>query len=124
MQGILDTARAAFTLLLMLLIGWTIVFIAGSLVERIDVLRAQKELILQDALCGCERSMGGVGATGFGLRAPLAVKAPHRPWVGGEPFWRGHFFDPMVFPKPVAVAECPNSGLSANARASEHKKAS
>ena len=34
MQGILDTARAAFTLLLMLLIGWTIVFIAGSLVER------------------------------------------------------------------------------------------
>jgi hypothetical protein len=34
MQGILATAQAAFTLLLMLLIGWAIVFIAGSLVER------------------------------------------------------------------------------------------
>jgi hypothetical protein len=34
MQGILATAQAAFTLVLMLLIGWAIVFIAGSLVER------------------------------------------------------------------------------------------
>jgi hypothetical protein len=34
MQGILDTARAAFTLLLLLLVGWTIVFVVGSLVER------------------------------------------------------------------------------------------
>jgi len=34
MQGILDTARAAFTLVLMLVIGWTIVFVVGSLVER------------------------------------------------------------------------------------------
>jgi hypothetical protein len=34
MQGILTTAQAAFTLVLMLVIGWTVVFIAGSLVER------------------------------------------------------------------------------------------
>lgn len=34
MQGIIDTARAAFTLLLVLFIGWTIVFIVGSIVER------------------------------------------------------------------------------------------
>ena len=34
MQGILETAQAAFTLLLLLLVGWTIVFVVGSLVER------------------------------------------------------------------------------------------
>jgi hypothetical protein len=34
MQGIVETAQAAFTLVLLLLVGWTIVFIAGSLVER------------------------------------------------------------------------------------------
>jgi hypothetical protein len=34
MQAIFDTARAAFTLLLMLIIGWTLVFIVGSIVER------------------------------------------------------------------------------------------
>jgi hypothetical protein len=34
MQGILVSAQAALTLLLILLIGWTIVFVAGSLVER------------------------------------------------------------------------------------------
>lgn len=34
MQGIIATAQAAFTLLLMLLVGWTIVFIVGNLVER------------------------------------------------------------------------------------------
>jgi len=34
MQGILDTARGAFTLLLMLIIGWTLVFIVGNIVER------------------------------------------------------------------------------------------
>ena len=34
MQGIVTSAQAAFTLLAMLLIGWAIVFVAGSLVER------------------------------------------------------------------------------------------
>ena len=34
MQGILDSAQGALTLLLMLLTGWAIVFIVGSLVER------------------------------------------------------------------------------------------
>ena len=34
MQGIVETAKAAFTLLLLLLVGWTIVFLVGSLVER------------------------------------------------------------------------------------------
>lgn len=34
MQGILDTARSAFTLFLVLLIGWGLVFLAGFLVER------------------------------------------------------------------------------------------
>jgi hypothetical protein len=34
MQGILDTARAAFTLVVLLIVGWTIVFIAGSMMER------------------------------------------------------------------------------------------
>ena len=34
MQGIVETAKAAFTLVLLLLIGWTVVFIIGSLVER------------------------------------------------------------------------------------------
>lgn len=34
MQGIFETAKAAVTLLLLLLVGWTIVFIVGSLVER------------------------------------------------------------------------------------------
>jgi hypothetical protein len=34
MQGILETARSAFTLFLVLLIGWGIVFLAGFLVER------------------------------------------------------------------------------------------
>ena len=34
MQGILDTARSAFTLFLVLLIGWALVFLAGFLVER------------------------------------------------------------------------------------------
>ena len=34
MQGIWTSAAGAFTLLAMLFIGWAIVFIAGSLVER------------------------------------------------------------------------------------------
>jgi hypothetical protein len=34
MQGIFETAKAAFTLVLLLLVGWTIVFIVGSIVER------------------------------------------------------------------------------------------
>ena len=34
MRGILETAQAAFTLVLLLVVGWTLVFIAGSLVER------------------------------------------------------------------------------------------
>lgn len=34
MQGILDTAQAAFTLVLLLLVGWTIVFVVGSVVEH------------------------------------------------------------------------------------------
>ena len=34
MQGILATAQAAFTLVALLFIGWTIVFVAGSLMER------------------------------------------------------------------------------------------
>ena len=34
MQGILSTAQAAFTLVLVLLIGWTIVYAASILVER------------------------------------------------------------------------------------------
>ena len=34
MQGIVETAKAAFTLVVLLFVGWTIVFIAGSLVER------------------------------------------------------------------------------------------
>ena len=34
MQGIIETAKAAFTLMVLLFVGWTIVFIAGSLVER------------------------------------------------------------------------------------------
>ena len=34
MQAILETARAAFTLVMLLLVGWTIVFIVGSLVDR------------------------------------------------------------------------------------------
>jgi hypothetical protein len=34
MAGILETAKAAFTLVVLLFVGWTIVFIAGSLVER------------------------------------------------------------------------------------------
>jgi hypothetical protein len=34
MQGIVETAKAAFTLVLLLLVGWTIVFIVGSIVER------------------------------------------------------------------------------------------
>jgi hypothetical protein len=34
MQGILTTAQAAFTLVLLLFVGWTLVFIAGSVVER------------------------------------------------------------------------------------------
>jgi hypothetical protein len=34
MQGIISTAQAAFTLVLLLFIGWTLVFIAGNAVER------------------------------------------------------------------------------------------
>ena len=34
MQGILETAKAAFTLVLLLIVGWTFVFIVGSVVER------------------------------------------------------------------------------------------
>lgn len=34
MQGILDSARAAFTFVLVLVIGWGIVFLAGALVGR------------------------------------------------------------------------------------------
>ena len=34
MQGILETAKAAFTLVLLLFVGWTVVFIVGGLVER------------------------------------------------------------------------------------------
>ena len=34
MQGIFETAKAAFTLVLLLLVGWTIVFLVGSFVER------------------------------------------------------------------------------------------
>ena len=34
MQGILETARAALTLVLLLIVGWTVVFLVGSLVER------------------------------------------------------------------------------------------
>jgi hypothetical protein len=34
MQGILATAQAALTLVALLFVGWTIVFIAGSLMER------------------------------------------------------------------------------------------
>ena len=34
MQGIFETAKAAFTLILLLLVGWTVVFIVGSIVER------------------------------------------------------------------------------------------
>jgi hypothetical protein len=34
MQGILATAQAAFVLVALLFVGWTIVFIAGSLMER------------------------------------------------------------------------------------------
>lgn len=34
MQGIIATAQAAFTLVVLLLVGWTIVFVAGGLVER------------------------------------------------------------------------------------------
>jgi uncharacterized membrane protein len=34
MQGIFASAQAAFTLLLILIVGWVIVFLAGSLAER------------------------------------------------------------------------------------------
>lgn len=34
MQGILDTAAAAFTLLMVLLVGWALVFAAGFFMER------------------------------------------------------------------------------------------
>ena len=34
MQGIIETAKAAFTLVLLLFVGWTLVFIVGSVVER------------------------------------------------------------------------------------------
>ena len=34
MQGIVETAKAAFTLVVVLFVGWTIVFIVGSVVER------------------------------------------------------------------------------------------
>jgi hypothetical protein len=34
MQGIVASAQAAFTLILMLIVGWSLVFIVGSIVER------------------------------------------------------------------------------------------
>ncbi len=34
MWGILETAKAAFTLVVLLFVGWTLVFIVGSVVER------------------------------------------------------------------------------------------
>ncbi|HZO27497.1 MAG TPA: hypothetical protein VFH48_16070 [Chloroflexota bacterium] len=34
MQGILETAKAAFAFVLLLLVGWSIVFFVGSVVER------------------------------------------------------------------------------------------
>jgi len=34
MQGIVGTAQAAFTLVVVLLIGWTLVYLTSSLVER------------------------------------------------------------------------------------------
>jgi len=87
---------------------------ACALVQRIDVLGAEKESIPQSGFQLREGEVRGIRRAATRLCAPLGIEAPDDLGVAGPSFGRRDVLDPVLLPEPVGVAKGPDAALGAD----------
>ena len=75
----------------------------SAFVQVVDVLgdHVYIELLLQSS----DRMVGGIRSRSKDLCPALVVEVEYQRGVTGERFGCGHVLDPVLFPKPIAIAE-------------------
>ena len=89
--------------------------------QRVDILRAEKEPIAEHRFERGQRLVRGIGCHRAGLRAPQGIEAPHQSRVLGPPFGRRYFLDAVLLPEASRVAKRLDPALGADACAGQHE---
>ncbi len=96
---------------------------AAPLVEIIDVLRAEKQAVLQIGFELGERAMAGIRFGGRSGAAAHGVELPHQSRVAAKGFGRPDFLDAVGPPQAARATERRNAAFGADARAGEDEDA-
>ena len=96
---------------------------AGLLVQRIDVLRAQKEAFAECVFQLRQGEMRIIGNNVGGALAPLRVELPHHFRIGVKGFRRGDLFHASPAPDSVGAAKGGQAAFGADSSSGQHEDA-
>jgi hypothetical protein len=94
----------------------------GSLVQVVDILRAEIEAIAHPVFERSQRAMRCVGLRIGRVASAHRVETPHEFWIGLPGFGCRNFLYPMSIPEATGSAKGCEAALGGYARASEHKE--
>ncbi len=96
---------------------------ASLLVQRIDVLGAEKEAVAERALEVGQSTMSGIGSDGGMAFPALGIELPDHFRVGMEGLRGGDVLDAVAAPQSVGAAEGRKTALGADSSAGQHEHA-
>ena len=96
---------------------------SGLLVKIVDVLRAEKESVLQAAFEPGQGRVAGIGLRLSGDAAAHGIELPDEPGIAPPGVWRCDVFEAMVAPKAGRAAEGRDAAFGADAGAGEDEDA-
>ncbi len=96
-------------------------FGTGTLVQVVDILRAQKKPLAQSALKFGQREVGCVRLDRQGSLSAHGVKVPNQLWIALPGFGRSNLFHAMAVPEPAGAAESRQAAFRADTGAGEHE---
>ena len=96
---------------------------SGTLVEIIDVLRAEIKTVTQFAFNISQSQMCRIRFYSHGVAATHGIEAPHQFAIGMPSLGRGHLLDPVPIPQPTRTPEGSKPALRRDTGAGENEEA-
>jgi hypothetical protein len=96
---------------------------AGLLVEIVDILRAEKETILERVFQSGQSEVGRIRLGRGGDAAAHGIKIPDEARVAAPGVGRGDLFEAIVAPEAVGIAESGDAAFRADSGTSENEDA-
>ena len=98
-------------------------FGTGTLMQVVNILRAQKKPFAQSAFQLGQRPVGRIRFDRQGSLSPHRVKVPNQLGISLPGFRTSNLFHAMAVPEPACAAESCQAAFRADAGAGEHEEA-